>query len=147
MSRMSNRRCRSSASQSGCRAGFTLVEIMIVVLIIGILLTIAVPNFQRAREQSRQKACIANLKMVDSAKEMWAMDNNRPQGTHVMLTWLIGTYINGQFFTSSTATSIAAEFKCPSSGLPYGPTMGVVGTPPQCPTVAARTGPFGHRLP
>ena len=55
-------------------SAFTLVEIMIVVLIIGILLGIAVPNFIRARETSRSKACIANLKQVDTAKEQYAMD-------------------------------------------------------------------------
>jgi competence protein ComGC len=53
------------------------VEIMIVVLIIGILLAIAVPNFIKARESSRTKACVANLKQIDSAKEQWAMDNKR----------------------------------------------------------------------
>ena len=56
-------------------AGFTLVEIMIVVLIIGILLAIAVPNFITARENGRAEACIANLKQIDSAKQQYLMDN------------------------------------------------------------------------
>ena len=50
------------------RRAFTLVEIMIVVLIIGVLLGIAVPNFARAREQARAKACIQQLRLIDSAK-------------------------------------------------------------------------------
>lgn len=56
------------------KAGFTLVEIMIVVLIIGILLAIAIPNFVAARESSRAKACVGNLKQIDSAKQQCAMD-------------------------------------------------------------------------
>jgi prepilin-type N-terminal cleavage/methylation domain-containing protein len=56
------------------RKGFTLVEIMIVVLIIGILLAIAVPNFVKARESSRAKSCLSNLRTISYAKEQWAVE-------------------------------------------------------------------------
>lgn len=63
------------------RRGFTLVEIMIVVLIIGILVSIAVPNFVKARESARSRSCIQNLRQIDSAINQWAMTNNIP-ATH-----------------------------------------------------------------
>ena len=47
---------------------------MIVVLIIGILMAIAVPNFIKARETSRRNSCIANLKQIDGAKATWALE-------------------------------------------------------------------------
>jgi prepilin-type N-terminal cleavage/methylation domain-containing protein len=64
------------SKMKSARKAFTLVEIMIVVLIIGILLAIAVPNFV-ARAASRQKACVANLRQIESAKQQWAMDNRK----------------------------------------------------------------------
>jgi len=56
------------------KRAFTLVEIMIVVLIIGILLAIAVPNFMKARDNSRAKSCMENLRQISGAKEQAAMD-------------------------------------------------------------------------
>ncbi len=57
------------------RSGFTLVEIMIVVAIIGLLAAIAIPNFVKARGTSQRSACIANLKQIDGAKATWALES------------------------------------------------------------------------
>jgi prepilin-type N-terminal cleavage/methylation domain-containing protein len=54
--------------------GFTLVEIMIVVAIIGMLASIAIPNFLRARREAQTSACINNLRCIDNAKQQWALE-------------------------------------------------------------------------
>ena len=137
------------------KAGFTLVEIMIVVLIIGILLAIAIPNFIQAREASRSKSCIANLKQIDSAKQQCAMDNK-----------IAATDTTSQFYIDGTGTATASPYKlvditgatgylrsipsCPAAGL-Y--TAGNVATSPTCSISAgvtagdySPTGRFYHGL-
>ncbi len=65
------------------RSGFTLVEIMIVVAIIGLLASIAIPNFAQSREKARTNVCIENLQQIEGAIQRWSLDRNKDEGQAV----------------------------------------------------------------
>ena len=103
------------------RKGFTLVEIMIVVAIIGLLAAIAIPNFVRARAKAQAEACIANLRQIEGAIQVWAVDNNKPDTAVATLGTVAAP---GDLVPAYIRTKPA----CPSGGT-YEPLPAVSGRP------------------
>lgn len=74
----------------GPRNGFTLIEIMVVVGIIGIVLALAIPNFLKSRVAARQNICIENLSQIESAKQQWGLEAGKKSGDTPVEADLIG---------------------------------------------------------
>jgi prepilin-type N-terminal cleavage/methylation domain-containing protein len=99
------------------KAGFTLVEIMIVVAIIGLLAAIAIPNFVRARETAQANACINNLRQIDGAVDQYALEAGLSTGDGAAMANLV--------------PYLKSEPTCPVGDTAYGDQ--IVGTAAACP--------------
>ena len=114
-------------------SGFSILEIMIVVAIIGLLLAIAIPRFINARARRSQKTCINNLRQIDGAIQQWALDSKSPSSAVV-------THANVLPYLKGSPT-------CPSAGGTFSTDYGMtfVKDPPFCVT-NANTASYPHSL-
>ena len=93
----------------GSQAGFTFIELIISITIIGLILAIAIPNSIRARDNARLNFIYANLRRIEAAKMQYALDTKQTNGTPVNLDALTN------YFRGGTVTDVIHETYVPNS--------------------------------
>src|SRR6185369_16724774 len=110
--------------------GFTVIEIMIVVLLVGVLAAIAVPNFIKSRTAAQTNVCINNLRAIDYAIQQWALEQKKGASAPVQFTD-ISSYLRN-------------VVNCPAGGASFSDSyvISLVGVEPTCQRV-----PGSHLMP
>src|ERR1039457_6829150 len=105
---------------SSRRRGFTLVEIMIVVAIIGLLASIAIPNYVQSRKKVQINVCISNLQQIEGAMQRWSLDMHKDEGQTVAY--------------SDIRNYLKRSMVCPAGGTSFDDSYMIttVDTPPVC---------------
>ena len=117
------------------RRGFTLTELIIVVAIIGLLATLAVPSMAKARDNSRLNVIYGNLRVLEHAKDQWALDNRATDGTEVgdlsvLQDYLryggIASVVHETYVPNAVGTNAQANLPTGVGLGPYGPGAAIV---------------------
>ena len=111
---------------------FTLIEIMIVVALIGLLASIAIPNYVKARKKVHMTTCVQNLKAIDNSITQWALET-RKQG--------------GEPVTPADIRSYLKDLPtCPAGGSTFNDSyeISVIDAPPAC--IRVTSGQYAHHL-
>ena len=110
--------------QQSRKGGFTLVEIMIVVAIIGLLAAIAIPNFAKARATAQKNSCIVNLNLIHGAVQLWATEQKKAAtDTYALTDKTVLSYLKGSLLpacpgggTYSAGSTVSGSPTCSVSG-------------------------------